>query len=317
MASIKLTSLDLDPKTHTRTGIDPQKVDRFVELLQEGITLPPIVTYFDGETYWVADGYHRVSAHKKLELEDIEAVALEGTSRDAFLAGLAYDDETASKSTEDKKSNLEKLLDDPEWSQWSSKVLALKCGLSKTTVNRLRKPGPRKGEDGKVYKSSKPKKKSGDPLGHLISDDKSTDSKGQKSISKSPDLDTSGDPKGQKSIPKGPISVSEIGPEDFEPKPDPDSDFDLVDFDDEPEDLTPLEGHGLDTSLPDEPSEDDDPFFGLLDDEDVKKAEPIPQDWLDLLREINALSPKPATKKIITKVLSDLRTKLRWKNPAA
>lgn len=58
---------------------------------------------------------------------------------------------------DDKRACLDKLLADPEWSQWSSRVLALKCGLSKNTVIRHREPGKRLGADGKIRRPRKRK----------------------------------------------------------------------------------------------------------------------------------------------------------------
>jgi len=155
----------LDPEVHTRKAVDPEKVSRYAELIREGVEFPPIVAFHvvDG-CYWVADGYHRVLAYRKVGAEYIEAILHLGGSREAFLAGLSYDDEGAAKTVEDKKACLFKLLADPEWSQWSSRVLALKCGLSKSTVCRFRTPGKRKGMDGKTH--SPPKRKRRDTAYH-------------------------------------------------------------------------------------------------------------------------------------------------------
>jgi hypothetical protein len=161
MTLIPTDKISLDPTVHTRTEVDPKKVKRYTKLLKKkDFKFPPIVVYFDGEKYWIADGYHRVSAHIEAGKDMVEATVNEGDSRDAFLAGLAYDDNKASKSHDDRKACLAKLLADPEWSKWSSSVLALKCGLSRATVDRHRPSGKRLGADGKEYNPSKRKKNS-------------------------------------------------------------------------------------------------------------------------------------------------------------
>lgn len=173
---VPLANVDLDPKIHTRAELDAKRVESYAKLLKakEPARFPPVVLYFDGTTYWVADGYHRCHAHLKAELADIEAIVHQGGSRDAFLAGLAYD-QGAPKSREDKRQNVLKALADPEWAKWSNRVIARHCGVSDPFVGKLRKNPPVSpdsekirganvstsslGADGKKYNSRTAKKR--------------------------------------------------------------------------------------------------------------------------------------------------------------
>lgn len=140
---VPLANVDLDPKIHTRAELDTKRVESYAKLLKakEPARFPPVVLYFDGTTYWVADGYHRCHAHLEAELADIEAIVHQGGSRDAFLAGLAYD-QGAPKSREDKRQNVLKALADPEWAKWSNRVIATHCGVNDKTVAKFRKSPP-------------------------------------------------------------------------------------------------------------------------------------------------------------------------------
>lgn len=80
MTLIPTDKISLDPTVHTRTEVDPKKVKRYTKLLKKGAKFPPIVVYFDGEKYWIADGYHRVSAHIEDGEGTIEATAHKGGS---------------------------------------------------------------------------------------------------------------------------------------------------------------------------------------------------------------------------------------------
>jgi hypothetical protein len=139
---IPLKSINLNPKIHTRVALNPSRVDWFAKLLAgkdqgDGPNLPPVIAYFDGTTYWIADGYHRCHAHNKSGKETIEAIVHKGGAREAFLAGLAYDQGTP-KTREDKRNSVLKALEDPELSKWSDRVIARHCGVDHKTVGKLR-----------------------------------------------------------------------------------------------------------------------------------------------------------------------------------
>jgi uncharacterized ParB-like nuclease family protein len=54
------------------------------EELEAGAKFPPVVVFYDGEKYWLADGYHRLAAHATAGKETIAAEVHEGTKRDAI-----------------------------------------------------------------------------------------------------------------------------------------------------------------------------------------------------------------------------------------
>ena len=78
-----------DAGAQMRVDMRPEIVAEYADELLAGTTFPPVVLYQDVETYWLADGYHRVDAARRINLETITATIHEGTSRDAILHGIA------------------------------------------------------------------------------------------------------------------------------------------------------------------------------------------------------------------------------------
>ena len=60
IAKIKC-SQDVQPRLKTDENI----VKEYAERIEAGDDLPKIVVFFDGTTYWLAEGFHRLAAYKK------------------------------------------------------------------------------------------------------------------------------------------------------------------------------------------------------------------------------------------------------------
>ena len=54
----------------------------------DGAVFPPVIVFHDGADYWLADGFHRVEAARKIDRKEIEAEIRDGTARDAILHGI-------------------------------------------------------------------------------------------------------------------------------------------------------------------------------------------------------------------------------------
>jgi hypothetical protein len=101
-----------------------------------------VVVFYDGETYWLADGFHRVSAASRAGLTDIPAEVREGGQRDALLHACGANLTHGVRLTIlDKRYAVRILLDDTEWSQWSDREIARQCGVSHPFVAKLREGG--------------------------------------------------------------------------------------------------------------------------------------------------------------------------------
>src|SRR5690349_9407734 len=106
--------------TQARAQLSPNAVDDYAEALARGVTLPPVIVFYDGETYWLADGFHRVQAHLKVDLPNIDADVRQGGRRDAILFSVGANANHGLRRTgEDKRRAVLMLLNDEEWGKWS------------------------------------------------------------------------------------------------------------------------------------------------------------------------------------------------------
>jgi len=136
---IDIALIRLDGGTQSRAALDNAVVADYAAKLSEGHTFPPVVLWFDGESYWPSDGFHRMAAHRSLGLAEIDAEVRQGTRRDAVLhscgANAAHG---LRRSNADKRRSVETLLRDAEWSQWSNRETARLCGVSHEFVSQMR-----------------------------------------------------------------------------------------------------------------------------------------------------------------------------------
>ena len=161
--TLLIAQLRRDGGTQPRGGIDADTVSRYAQMRREGRSPPAVVVFYDGEHYWLADGFHRVAGSLEAGFSDQPAEVRQGTQRDAIFYSLganAYHGLALSKG--DRQRAAIRLLLDEEWSQLSSRAIAQHVGFrSKTSVTNLRARLQRqghlgpvteiKGTDGKTY----------------------------------------------------------------------------------------------------------------------------------------------------------------------
>lgn len=136
---LALEFIAINGGTQSRACLQDSTVDEYAEAMDDGAEFPPILVFYDGEKYWLADGFHRVAAAKKLEWGEITATIRSGTRRDAVLYSVGANATHGLRRTNaDKRRAVLTLLGDEEWSQWSNREIAKKCGVSPGFVDKLR-----------------------------------------------------------------------------------------------------------------------------------------------------------------------------------
>jgi len=153
--------------TQMREDIDGAVLTAYAEDIENGDKFPPVDLFHDGETYWLADGFHRFLAFRDSGAKTISAIVHKGTNRDATLFAVGANAAHGLRRTNaDKRKAVATLLDDKEWSAWSNRLIAEKCGVSGTMVDGLRNelqkncssPPATTGKDGKKRKPPKKRK---------------------------------------------------------------------------------------------------------------------------------------------------------------
>lgn len=139
-AKLPYTQIRTDGGTQMRAGLNEVTAAEYADELRRGAVFPPVLVFFDGQTYWLGDGFHRVRAYF-LAYGDQVGVPCEvrpGTRRDAVLCAAGANAVHGLRRTNaDKRRAVEALLRDEEWGQWSDREIARRCHVSHNFVSEL------------------------------------------------------------------------------------------------------------------------------------------------------------------------------------
>lgn len=131
-----------DGGTQPRDQIDAKIAEEYAEAIADGAELPAVTVFYDGSTYWLADGFHRAVAHDRLDRSHIAVDVRQGTQRDAVLYSVgANASHGHRRSNADKRRAVQTMLNDPEWSGWSDREIARRCSVTHPFVSGLRPSG--------------------------------------------------------------------------------------------------------------------------------------------------------------------------------
>ena len=139
MQNVILADIRLDGGTQPRAQLDFFTIGEYAQAMRDGTQFPPVVVFYDGSAYWLADGFHRVRAAQQAGLTEIGADLRQGSRRDAVLYSVGANASHGMRRTnEDKRRAVMTLLGDAEWAQWSSAEIARRCNVTHPFVSTLR-----------------------------------------------------------------------------------------------------------------------------------------------------------------------------------
>lgn len=137
---MKISQIMLDGGTQAREKLDFQYIADVAEKIVQGNDIEPIILFFDGSKYWLADGFHRARAAVDANQKVIRADVREGDRRAALLFGLMAAANPSSQRTRlDKRRAVTLLISDDEWCLWSNEEIADKLNVSVPFVKSIRK----------------------------------------------------------------------------------------------------------------------------------------------------------------------------------
>ena len=151
---LNIADIRIDGGTQARVKLSSEVVDEYAESTELGAHLPDILVFFDGASYWLADGFHRFHAARRREAKTIAAEVQTGTQRDAVLcAAKSNASHGLRRTAADKRQAVLMLLADAEWSTWSDSRIATHCGVSRRLVRAvIDEAHPVQAQDGPVIK---------------------------------------------------------------------------------------------------------------------------------------------------------------------
>jgi hypothetical protein len=136
---LNIADIRIDGGTQIRKELNQDKVNEYAQQMDDGVVFPPITVFFDGSSYWLASGFHRLFGEKKRGSSTIKAVVKNGTIEDATLFALGDNKHGLNMTAEDYRRSIEIMLKHPKWSGWSNIKIAEWIGTSASTVARVKK----------------------------------------------------------------------------------------------------------------------------------------------------------------------------------
>ncbi|MCB9759728.1 MAG: hypothetical protein H6739_07785 [Alphaproteobacteria bacterium] len=128
-----------DGGTQCRLGLHEPTLEEYRQAWLDGASFKEVVVFYDGSSYFLADGFHRVESAQRAGLDGVPADVRPGTRRDAVLfAAGANAKHGLRRSPEDKRRAVDTVLRDPEWRQKSNGWIAEQTKTSKPFVAKRR-----------------------------------------------------------------------------------------------------------------------------------------------------------------------------------
>lgn len=136
---LNLEVLRIDGGTQSRAVINQEQIDNYAEAMAAGDKFPEVTVYFNGLEYYLADGFHRYFATKKIGKVSIGCNVVTGTLRDAILFSKgANSDNGLPRTNADKRKCVNDMLDDFEWQFWNNAEISKACRVSAEYVRRIK-----------------------------------------------------------------------------------------------------------------------------------------------------------------------------------
>jgi len=134
---LKIELIDIYGGTQARVATNDEAISSYADAMNEGADFPPIIVFYDGTKYWLADGFHRFLAAQRNEFETIRAEVHTGARTEALKLALGANSTNGIyRSSADKRNAVEIALE--EWPEMSNSVLAETCKVSQDLVRRCR-----------------------------------------------------------------------------------------------------------------------------------------------------------------------------------
>ncbi len=160
--NLELTKIRRDDSAQPRAMLNTDHIKDLADALEDERDLTPVDVFYDGHSYWLADGLHRYSAYHRAKRDEIPVNVHGGDLRDAVLYSITVNAKhaTLKLTREEKRAGVARLLKDKEWGQWSDSEIGRRAGVDHKTVSKLRgdlgipRSDVRKGADGRTINIS-------------------------------------------------------------------------------------------------------------------------------------------------------------------
>jgi len=140
MERVEVSLIQRDMLLQPRAELHRDWIEDYALDMTAGAVFPPVVLFFDGKRYWLADGFHRIYAAEAAGLESIDADVRIGSRRDALRFALSANASHGHRRTnEDKRRAVDIMVADKEWSKLPDLEIARICLVGDRFVSSRRK----------------------------------------------------------------------------------------------------------------------------------------------------------------------------------
>lgn len=137
---MRIEQIRIDGGTQARAKMSDETVKNYADALKDGNVFPPVVVFYDGKDYWLADGFNRYYAHLSIKRTEIDAEVKRGNVLDAKLYACGANASHGQPRTNaDKRNAVMMVLSESAWKGWSAREVARHCAVSHWFVNDIKK----------------------------------------------------------------------------------------------------------------------------------------------------------------------------------
>lgn len=84
MSNLEIAAIRRDGGAQMREAIEQDTVTQYAEHIIDGVEFPPLVVFYDGSDYWLADGFHRIAAYEEAGADTVPVDVRSGQLLDAI-----------------------------------------------------------------------------------------------------------------------------------------------------------------------------------------------------------------------------------------
>jgi hypothetical protein len=164
LVDLRIDQIQMDGGTQPRALLDWDAVHDYCDAMAAGAKFPPVTVFYDGERYWLGDGFHRVKAAYAAEFETIECDVHQGTLEDAqWFSFSANRTNGLRRTNDDKQRAVRAAITHTKAAELSNRQIAAHVGVDESTVRAWREKltaefpqsKRRRGRDGRTINTSK------------------------------------------------------------------------------------------------------------------------------------------------------------------
>lgn len=134
--TFRLSEITYDVRLQIRDTLDSGAILDYAKAYLAGEILPPGIVFFDGEHYWLTDGFHRFTASKRARREYFDCEVYQGSFQDAldFVLSQVNLKHGIRLSLKDKRKKVKIALQTPGLNQLTPEELSKKLKVSPKLV---------------------------------------------------------------------------------------------------------------------------------------------------------------------------------------